>query len=251
MKKISAIAIAILSFAQISNAQINLNKLGKAVKDKVENVKTNGTGAALSNDEIGKGLKEALNEGVGKGVASLSATDGYFKSALYKILIPEDMKNIISKVKMVPGFSNIETQIMEKMNRGAEKAAVKAKPIFISAITSMSFSDVMNILMGEKNAATNYLNTNTNQALYNEFKPVIGNSLSEVGATKYWSDIVTAYNKIPMVKKANPDLNDYVTKEALKGMFGMIAEKELDIRKNPMSRGSDLLKKVFAKQDGK
>ncbi len=249
MKKISAIAIAILSFAQISNAQINLNKLGKSVKDKVESVKTNGAGAALSNDEIGKGLKEALNEGVGKGVASLSATDGYFKSALYKILIPEDMKNIISKVKMVPGFANIETQIMEKMNRGAEKAAVKAKPIFISAITSMSFSDVMNILMGEKNAATNYLNTNTNQSLYNEFKPVIGNSLSEVGATKYWTEIVTAYNKIPMVKKANPDLNDYVTKEALKGMFGMIAEKELDIRKNPMSRGSDLLKKVFAKQD--
>jgi translation elongation factor EF-G len=253
MKKISVMAFAILALFQIATAQIDLKKsIGKVVKDVKEtagNIKTGNN--PLSNEDIGNGLKEALKEGVGKGVTSLSALDGYYKSALYKILIPEDMKNVVSKLKKVPGFGNIENEIMEKMNRGAEKAAVKAKPIFVNAITSLSFSDALNILMGEKNAATQYLNTTTNEALYKEFSPVISSSLAEVGATKYWSDAVNAYNKIPLVKKANPDLTDYVTKEALKGMFGMVAEKELEIRDNPALRATDLLKKVFAKQDKK
>lgn len=254
MKKIGVIVLAIVASFQIATAQINLKKaagdLGKAVKDAAST-----TGATkslpLSNEDIGNGLKEALNNGVTKGVEKLSAVDGFYKSALYKILIPEDMKNVVSKLKLVPGFQNIETEIMEKMNRGAEKAATKATPIFVSAIKSLSFQDAMNILMGEKNAATTYLNNTTNAALYKEFNPIIKSSLSEVGFTKYWSDCVTAYNKIPLVKKANPDLTDYVTTSALKGLFGMVAEKELEIRDNPIARTSDLLKKVFSKQDKK
>ena len=253
MKKVAIILMAIVSMAQVGTAQFDLKKAaGKVVKDVKDGAAAATKGSnPLSNEDIGGGLKEALNAGVTKGVEKLSATDGYFKSALYKILIPEDMKNVVSKLKMVPGFQNIETTLMEKMNRGAEKAAVKAKPIFVSAITSLSFRDAVNILMGDKDAATKYLNTTTNTALYKEFNPVISSSLSEVGATKYWSDCVNAYNKIPLVKKANPDLTDYVTKEALKGMFGMVAEKELEIRQNPLLRTSDLLKKVFAKQDKK
>jgi len=245
MKKISVIVIALFALTQISTAQFDLKKtVGKVVKETTGN-------AGLSNEDVGNGLKEALNAGVTKGVNSLSAVDGYYKSALYKILIPEDMKTIVSKLKKVPGFGNIENELMEKMNRGAEKAATKAKPIFVNAITSLSFSDAMKILLGEKNAATQYLQTTTNTALYKEFNPVINSSLNEVGATKYWSDCVNTYNKLPLVKKANPDLTDYVTKEALKGMFGMVAEKELEIRENPALRATDLLKKVFAKQDKK
>lgn len=243
IKKIGIFALAIFLCTAYGNAQIDLKKAMDKAAKKV------GTTNVLSNEEIGKGLKEALNEGAAKAVDKLSVTDGYYKSALYKILIPEDMKNIISKLKMVPGFGNVETELMEKMNRAAEKSAVKAKPIFVNAITSLTFADAMNILMGEKNAATQYLDKTTNQALYKEFNPVIKSSLSEVGATKYWTDCVNAYNKIPMVKKANPDLTDYVTKEALKGLFGMVAEKELEIRQNPKLRNTDLLKKVFAKQD--
>lgn len=253
MKKVAIILLAIVSVIQIGTAQFDLKKAAsKVVKDVQTGAATATKGSnPLSNEEVGNGLKEALNVGITKGVEKLSAADGYYKSALYKILIPEDMKNVVSKLKMVPGFQNIETTLMEKMNRGAEKAAVKAKPIFVSAITSLSFSDAMNILLGDKDSATKYLNTTTNTALYNEFNPVIKSSLSEVGATKYWADCVNAYNKIPTVKKANPDLTDYVTKEALKGMFGMVAEKELEIRQNPLLRTSDLLKKVFAKQDKK
>ena len=232
-----------LLICQISFAQFDLKKAGSKILKEATGV------SGLSNEEIGKGLKEALNSGVQKGVTSLSATDGYLKSALYKIVIPDDMRAVTSKVKMVPGFENIETEIMEKMNRGAEKAASKAAPIFASAITSLTFTDAMNILMGEKNAATQYLDKTTNQPLYNEFKPIIKSSLEEVGALKYWTDAVNAYNKIPFVKKANPNMDDYVTKSALKGLFGMVAEKELEIRSSPAVRNTDLLKKVFAKQD--
>jgi hypothetical protein len=251
MKKVGVIVLTFIALFQVATAQINFKKaagdLGKAVKDAAGTT----AGVPLSNEDIGNGLKEALNNGVTKGVEKLSAVDGYYKSALYKILIPEDMKTVVSKLKMVPGFQNIETEIMEKMNRGAEKAATKATPIFVGAIKSLTFQDAMNILMGEKNAATTYLNNSTNAALYKEFNPIIKSSLSEVGFTKYWSDCVNAYNKIPMVKKANPDLTDYVTTSALKGLFGMVAEKELEIRNNPVTRTSDLLKKVFSKQDKK
>lgn len=242
MKKGFLLLLIVAAGFQMANAQFDLKKEANKV------MKSAGIGG-LSNEEIGNGLKEALNNGVTKGVEKLSATDGYLKSALYKILIPEDMRNVTSKLKNVPGFENIETDIMEKMNRGAEKAAAKATPIFTKAITSLTFTDAVNILMGNKDAATQYLNRTTNQPLYNEFKPIIQSSLSEVGATKYWSDAVNAYNKIPFVKKANPNLDDYVTKEALKGLFGMVAEKELEIRNNPAIRSTELLRKVFAKQD--
>lgn len=243
MKKL-LLLLSIVAFTGVAaHAQFDLKKEGNKLLKKA-------TGAGdLSNEEIGGALKEALNAGVQKGVASLSATDGYLKSALYKILIPDDVRAVTSKLKQVPGFGNVEETLMEKMNRGAEKAAAKATPIFASAITSLTFQDALNILMGEQNAATQYLNHTTGDQLYNEFNPVIKSSLEEVGALKYWADCVNAYNKIPLVKKANPDLPDYVTKEALKGLFGMVAEKELEIRSNPAIRTTDLLKKVFAKQD--
>jgi hypothetical protein len=203
---------------------------------------------SLSQDEIGKGLKEALDKGVGEAVDFLSATDGYYKSA-YKILLPEDVQKVTSKLKAVPGWSNVERDLEEKMNRAAEVAAQKAKPIFISAIRKMTFRDATNILMGEKNAATQYLHKTTFQALFDEFKPVIQSSLDEVNARQYWKTAVDAYNKIPFVSKANPELDNYVTEKALDGMFGLVEKKELDIRENTGARSSDLLKKVFAKQD--
>ena len=194
------------------------------------------------------GLKEALNIGISKGADALSKQDGYFKSA-YKILLPPEARKITDKLKNVPGFSNVENVILEKINRGAEDAATKAKPIFMGAIRQMTFNDAMGILMGEKNAAKAYLQRTTYQPLYNEFNPVIVSSLDKFQARKYWADAVNAYNKIPFVEKANPDLDDYVTKEALKGLFNMVEKEELNIRTNISARTSDLLRRVFAKQD--
>ncbi|MCC6724827.1 MAG: DUF4197 domain-containing protein [Saprospiraceae bacterium] len=209
-----------------------------------------GNATELSTSEISGGLKEALEVGIGKGSEALSKKDGFYKSA-YKILLPPEAQKVANKLKNVPGFANVEEKILEKINRGAEDAAKKAKPIFVSAIKQMTFTDAKNILLGEQNAATQFLNRTTSDALYTEFNPVIVQSLDKFEARKYWADAVNAYNKIPFVDKANPDLDDYVTKQALNGLFKMVEAEELNIRTNIAARTSDLLKKVFARQDKK
>jgi len=149
-----------------------------------------------------------------------------------------------SKLRTV-GMGKKVDEFNESMNRAAEKAASEAKPIFISAIKDMTVKDAINIVKGSDNAATMYLKNTTSPQLIDKFKPVIKSSLDNVNATKYWSDLITIYNKIPLVKKMNPDLTAYVTGKAIDGLFVMIAKEELKIRKDPMARTSELLKKVF------
>ncbi len=200
-----------------------------------------------TNEEVGGGLKEALNLGVGKGVDVLSARDGFYKSA-FKILLPPEARKVTEKLAGVPGFSQLEDVVLEKINRGAEDATIKAKPIFIAAIKEISFADAWNILTGGKGAATSYLKAKTSQKLYAEFNPIIIESLDKFQARKYWGDAVNFYNKIPLMQqKANPKLDDYVTNEALSSLFKMVEQKENDIRENPIERTTALLKKVFAK----
>lgn len=201
-----------------------------------------------TNAEISDGLKEALNIGISKGADQLSAKDGYFKSA-YKILLPQEARKITDKLQGIPGFSNVEDVILEKINRGAEDAATKAKPIFIKAIKSMTISDVVNILMGSDDAATQYLKNATSSELFSEFHPVIVNSLNKFNAIEYWDKAIGAYNSIPLVKHVDTKLDHYVTNQALDGLFKMVANEEKEIRRNPVKRVSELLRKVFAKQD--
>ena len=202
----------------------------------------------LTTAEISSGLKQALEIGITEGAQKLSQTDGYFKSP-YKIFLPPEARKVTDKLQNVPGFTNLENIVLEKINRGAEDAAKKAAPIFKNAITKMTFADALDILMGDKNAATTYLHKATFDQLYQEFNPVIVNSLDKFDARDIWADAVNAYNKLPLSDKADPDLDDYVTKQALAGLFNMVENKELDIRTNISSRTTDLLKKVFAKQD--
>ncbi|NRB64133.1 MAG: DUF4197 domain-containing protein [Saprospiraceae bacterium] len=202
----------------------------------------------LSEEEIGKGLKEALNKGVNESVDFLAKENGYYET-IYKILLPEEAEVVVSKLRMVPGFSNVEANLIEKINRAAEGAARKAGPIFLDAIKQMSFNDVTNILMGEDDAATRYLESTTYEALYNEFQPVIIASLDEVNARSYWKEAVTTYNKIPFTKDVNPELDDHVATKALVGLFSLVEKKEAEIRDNPAARTTDLLRKVFAQQD--
>jgi Protein of unknown function (DUF4197) len=241
-KKIGLSFILIFSMAITNFAQFD------KLKDKVKAAAATVTGGALSNDEIGNGLKSALEIGISKGSEALAQKDGYLKSP-YKILLPEEARAVASKLKAIPGFNNVEEKMVEKLNAAAEDAAVKAKPIFINAIKSMTLKDAMSILMGEKNAATTFLQKATSEALYKEFNPIIVASLDKFEARKYWGDATGTYNKIPLVKKANPDLDDYVTKAALTGLFAMVEKKELAIRTDKNERVSDILKKVFAKQD--
>ena len=202
----------------------------------------------LTNAQIGNGLKEALEIGISKGSNQLSVLNGYFESP-YKILLPPEARQITDKLKNIPGFKQLENELVKKLNRGAESAAKKAAPIFVNAIKGMSISDATSILMGQKNAATTFLQDKTMADLTNAFNPIIQESLDEVQARKLWADAVNAYNKIPFINKANPNLDEYVTGEALKGLFSMVEKEERNIRSNVSARTSDLLKKVFAKQD--
>lgn len=238
MKKIIFSLVVILGVQFSADAQFGkLLDKGKDVLNKLE-----------PGDQTSSALKEALNFGVEEAVQSLSADDGYLESP-YKILIPEDAQTVISKVKMVPGFQDVEEKLVSKMNEAAEIAAKKATPIFINAIKNMSIKDAMSILMGDNNAATSYLETNTRKGLYSEFMPVITNSLEEVNALSYWKSVVGAYNKIPFVKKMNPELDDHVNNSALDGMYSLIEKKEEGIRGDESQRTTDLLKDVFSKQD--
>jgi hypothetical protein len=247
MLKRTIFTLLMLPFLFQANAQLKgvLGKIDKAKKEVESKISGN---AVLSQEEIGNGLKSALDIGVGEAVDFLSAENGYFDSA-YKILLPEDARKVTTKLRAVPGWSNVEKTLEEKMNKAAEIAVQKAKPIFIKAIKEMSFQDAMNILMGDKNAATVYLHKTTNQSLFNEFMPIIQSALDEVNAREYWSKAVGAYNKIPFVSKANPELDKHVTDKALVGLFDLVEKKEASIRTNTSERKTDLLKKVFAKQD--
>jgi len=209
---------------------------------------TVGESTVLSDSDVANGLKEALHNGVGSGVEYLSKTDGYHKT-VYKILLPEEAQMVINKLKIIPGFDKVEDEIILKVNRAAEHAASKAKPIFMDAIKDMTFKDVWGILMGEQNAATTYLHDNTYSELYKEFQPVIVESLNQFGALDYWTQLVTKYNDLPFTKDVNPYLEDHITTKALVGMFDMIEIKELGIRTDIRERTSGLLKRVFAKQD--
>jgi hypothetical protein len=205
----------------------------------------------LSTTDIAAGLKEALNKGIDKQVSKLTATDGFYKNQAVKILLPAELQKVDKTLRDV-GLGSLADEGIKAMNRAAEDAVKEATPIFVSAVKNMTFTDAKNILLGADNSATAYLQKTTTTQLYSKFNPVIKSSFTKVGADKIWSNIITQYNKIPLVsKKVNPDLTDYVTNKALDGVFTMITVEEKDIRNNLNARTSDLLKKVFALQDGK
>ncbi len=202
----------------------------------------------IGNTEIANGLKETLNLGITKQVAKLTQEDGFFKNELVKILLPEELQKVDKTLRDI-GLSNLADQGLKILNRAAEDAVGKATPIFVNAIKGITFSDAKNILLGSNDAATQYLSNSTKTELYNKFSPIINNSFKKVGADKIWNNLITKYNNIPLTNNVNPDLTDYVTQEALNGVYTMIAIEEKEIRTKISSRSTDLLRKVFAIQD--
>jgi hypothetical protein len=198
--------------------------------------------------DVSGGLKEALNLGISKQVSKLTAVDGFYKNSAVKILFPPELEKVDATLRKV-GLSSLADEGVKALNRAAEDAVKEATPIFVDAVKNMTITDAKEILMGNENAATSYLQSSTSSALYGKFNPVIRNSFSKVGADKIWATIITKYNTIPLVTKVNPDLNDYVTNQAMNGVFRMIAIEEKDIRINLSARTSTLLQKVFAMQD--
>jgi Protein of unknown function (DUF4197) len=235
--KTSIILLTAILTATVSFGQIKLDKL----KDKLKGV------AAPSTEEVAEGLKEALSNGASKGSDIVSKLDGYYRNPEIKIPFPPEVAKVETRLRQVGMGAEVD-KFIEALNRGAEEAAKEAKPIFVSAIKQMTIADAWAILKGEKDAATKYLQKTTTTQLTDKFKPVVHNALEKVNATKYYTDLVTAYNKIPLVQKVNPNLDDYATERAISGLFVMVAKEEKNIRDNPGARTSALLKKVFSAQ---
>jgi uncharacterized protein YaaQ len=204
--------------------------------------------STISQTEISKGLKEALKNGITKQVTKLAAKDGFLKNEAVKIMLPEELKTVDKKLRQF-GMGKLADEGIELLNRAAEDAVKEATPIFVDAVKQMTITDAKNILLGNENAATTYLQKSTTTPLYAKFNPVIKKSFSKVGADKVWSEIIKKYNSLPLVKKVNPDLTDYTTNKTMEGVFKMIALEEKEIRTKLPARNSDLLKKIFVLQD--
>jgi hypothetical protein len=204
-----------------------------------------GTSGGLSNDEVVRGLKQALEIGAKNAAGSASKLNGFYKNPLIFIPFPAEAKKVKDIVETIGMKKQVDDFVMT-LNRAAEEAAKQAAPIFLNAITAITIADGFKILKGADNAATQYLQGRTLAPLKSKFKPVVKNAIDKVQVTRYWNPIVTAYNGMPMAgQKVNPDLEAYVTDRALTGLFKLIAKEEKNIRKNPAARVTDLLRRVF------
>lgn len=234
MKTYFTVLCALLLVSGTSFSQIKLPKL--LSKNAV---------SGISENEAGQGIKEALSQGVTNAVLNLNKTDGFFGSEIYKMLLPPDAKKMETTLRKLGMGDQVDKAILS-INRGAEDAVAFAKPIFVDAIKEMTLTDALNIVKGNKDAATQYFKQKTSEKLITAFTPSVKSSLDKVDATKHYTDIVTTYNKLPTTfNKMNPDLTSFVVGKAVDALFDQVAKEEANIRANPAARATDILKKVF------
>ncbi len=237
MKKILLVLISIFTLNSCAELQTIADNLPQE-------------GYGLSNEDIANGLKQALQKGIDKEVAKLTKENGFYKNEAVKILLPAELQKVEKGLRDL-GLDNLADEGIKALNRAAEDAVSEATPIFVNAVREMTFTDAKNILLGDNRAATAYLQNKTSTALYDKFNPVIKNSFGKVGADQIWNNLISRYNQIPFTQNVNPDLTDYVTQEALEGVYKMIAKEEIEIRENIGARTTNLLRRVFALQDNK
>ncbi|MBG14909.1 MAG: hypothetical protein CL853_00995 [Crocinitomicaceae bacterium] len=229
------------------SSQINLNKITKTVTEQVLDNGSGSTSNPLSNEEVITGLKEALTVGIENGSSKASKLDGFLKNEKIRLPFPEDAQKVKEKALQL-GLDKKVKEFETTLNRAAEEAAKEAAPIFISAIKEMSIGDGFEILKGADNAATNYLKYKTSSKLKVAFSPKVENAINKVNLTKYWEPLTSAYNSASFLtgsQEINTDLNEYITNKAIEGLFQLVQEEELKIRKDPIARVTDILKKVF------
>ena len=199
--------------------------------------------------EIAAALKAALQQGIDQRVDDLAAEGGYFNNPLVRIGLPSELQKVDKTLRDI-GLSKLADEGLKVLNRAAEDAVSEAIPVFVNAVSGITFADAKNILLGDELAATTFLEGRTEQELYNKFFPIIKNSFEKVGADVIWEDLITRYNQLPLTRDVDPDLSAYVTGEALDGVYKVIGEEEKEIRSKVSARGTRLLQRVFALQDG-
>ncbi|HVB03839.1 MAG TPA: DUF4197 domain-containing protein [Chitinophagaceae bacterium] len=200
--------------------------------------------AAIPDSLVARGLRQALEVGAENASRQLSAENGYYGNPAVKILLPPEAAKVEITLSRM-GMGSLVDHAVLAMNRAAEQAAKSAAPIFLQAIRRMQISDAVHILTGGPHAATDYLQKTTTPALTAAFHPVIDSCLEKTGATRYWTQVFSTYNRIPFTRKVNPNLGVYVTEKALDGLFYNIGLEEQKIRMDPAAQVSSLLRTVF------
>ena len=230
-----------------TNTQTQPNTGGKIINGGTDNgINNRVVVISIVDGDATNAIKQALMKGVQIGVDKVSMTDGYLGNSLIKIPFPSQVSQVEDALRNF-GMGSLIDNAVTSMNRAAESAASQAGPIFLNGIKQMNVTDAVNLVTSKQpDAATQFLQRTTSEGLVTAFKPSIKTALDKTLATKYWGDIVGTYNKIPLVKKENPDLNAYATDKAIEGLFIMVAKEEKNIRDNPAARPTDLLKKVFS-----
>ncbi len=242
-RAVALAAICACAFlASAAHAGWNLNDIKKGADAAAQSAGIKQ--GSLSNDEVVRGLKEALSIGSKDASALASRVDGFYRNPRIRIPFPPEAQKVKAAAEAV-GMKKQVDEFVQTLNRAAEEAAKRAAPIFLDAIKQMTIQDGFAILKGADNAATAYLQKKTTAPLTQAFRPVVHQAIEKVQVTKYWNPIATQYNQIPFVQKVNPDLDAYVTQKALQGLFTLIADEERKIRRNPSARVTDLLRRVF------
>ena len=202
----------------------------------------------LTEAEVTQALKDVLSRGIVRSVASASRRDGYFANPQLKIELPEDAAKLTNTLRKLGFGADIDRSVLQ-LNRAAEQAAGRAKPVFIKAITSMSIDNAFDLLNGAQDAATRYLIDESGDELYEQFRPIISEALAETSAARYYADIVNHYNALPLVYDVDPQLDDYLTEQALDGLFVLMAQEEATVRTLASSRSTRLMRRVFGSLD--
>ena len=242
MKKTALLLVVAFLFLTASTA------LSQDVKGAIKGAMGTAAGGSDSGaGDVAAGLKEALAVGTGNAVQTLSKSDGYFGDAAVKILLPQKLQTA-AEVRKKAGYQKEVDDLILSMNRAAEQAAPKARPIFEDAVKKMTFEDTQKILNGGNTAATDYFKAKTTPQLTDAFKPVVADSMNQAGVTRSYKALTDRYTSmVPFGKMDSLDLDSYVTGKSLDGLFLKVGQEEAKIRTNPAARTTDLLKKVFAK----
>ena len=224
----------------------NLNDLLDSAKKAVSEKAVSGD-SSITNDEMVQGLKEALEIGTQNAVAAVSKVDGYYRNPDIEIPLPEEIEKA-GKYLRLAGYGSKVDDFEQSMNRAAEQAAPEAKQMFLGAVKEMKIEDAQKILDGTDNAATSYFKDKTYARLQKIFKPIVKDTMGQVGVTRQFQDINNKLSSIPLADKASVDIDQYVTDKSLDGLFFMLAGEEKKIRQDPAARVTDILKKVFGGQ---
>lgn len=204
-----------------------------------------GSTGVITEADAAQGIRQALDQGVGKGISFLNREDGFFGNQAYKLFLPAEALKIENTMRQL-GMGSLVDRAILQINRAAENAVGYASPIFVDAIREMTIADALNIIKGQNDAATQYFRQKTSQKLISAFSPIIKESLDKFSATKYYGDIISTYNSFPTtLNKLNPDLPSYVVSKAVDALFDQVAKEEANIRSNVAARTTDILKRVF------